>query len=61
MCAGGNITLTHTVAGGVWSSAGTMASVSGGVVQALSGGVDTILLKIVGANGEVWNFRVVKK
>jgi len=42
VCAGGNITLADTVSGGVWSSAGTMASVSGGVVHTVSAGVDTI-------------------
>ena len=48
VCAGKNITLTETVAGGIWTSdLSTIATVLNGVVKGISAGVDTIRYKIV--------------
>jgi Secretion system C-terminal sorting domain len=43
VCAGHNINLTDTGAGGIWSCTNGHATVSGGIVTAVSAGVDTIL------------------
>jgi sugar lactone lactonase YvrE/uncharacterized protein YjdB len=42
VCAGSAITLTDGVAGGTWAASNTHASVAGGIVTGLSGGIDTI-------------------
>ena len=42
VCAGSSISLTETIAGGIWSAANTLASVTGGTVTGLSAGIDTI-------------------
>ena len=42
VCAGAVITLTDTVSGGVWSAGNSNATVSGGVVTAVTAGIDTI-------------------
>lgn len=42
ICLGSAITLTDTIAGGVWSASNGFATVSGGVVTAVSPGTDTI-------------------
>jgi len=47
LCAGSSLTLTDTTTGGMWSSWDTgMAVVSGGLVTAISGGVDTIVYSV---------------
>lgn len=42
VCNGAKITLTNPVSGGVWSSATGRTTISGGVVTAIAGGVDTV-------------------
>jgi trimeric autotransporter adhesin len=53
LCAGTNITLTDPAAGGVWSASNGNASVSGGTVTGITGGVDTILYTVTSACGSV--------
>ena len=44
VCAGSNITLTETEAGGIWSVSNTHATITvGGVVHGASAGIDTIM------------------
>jgi uncharacterized protein YjdB len=51
VCQGSTITLTDAATGGVWSSSNTRASVSGGVVTGISGGLDTIRYTVTNACG----------
>jgi uncharacterized protein YjdB len=51
VCEGTTITLTNPVAGGIWSSSNTNATVSAGVVTGVSSGVSTISYTITGSCG----------
>ena len=53
VCQSATITLTDAAAGGVWSSANSHASVSGGVVTGVSAGIDTIRYTVTNACGSV--------
>jgi hypothetical protein len=53
VCAGSTITLSDTTAGGAWSSSNTHASVSGGVVTAITAGDDSILYSVTTTCGTV--------
>ena len=46
VCAGSATTLTDTAAGGVWSMSNADATVVGGVVTGVTGGVDTIMYTV---------------
>ena len=51
VCVGGTILLSDPTVGGVWSVSNTNATVSGGLVTGVSGGVDTIRYSVTGACG----------
>ena len=51
VCTGSSITLTNPVPGGTWSSASSLATVSGGIVHAVFTGTDTILYTVSGSCG----------
>ncbi len=53
VCQGASITLTDAAPGGVWSSANSHATVSGGVVTGASAGIDTIRYTVTNACGSV--------
>ena len=46
VCAGQSITLTDSIAGGVWTTTNTHATVTGGIVAGVSQGADTIIYTI---------------
>ncbi len=51
VCVGSDITLSSTVAGGLWSSVGTSVSVAGSVARGITPGSDTIIYKVVNGCG----------
>ena len=53
VCQSATITLTDAATGGIWSSANSHASVSGGVVTGVSAGIDTIRYTVTNACGSV--------
>ncbi len=53
VCAGSAITLSDPVPGGIWSSSNAGATVLGGIVTGVSGGVDTISYTVTGSCGTV--------
>ena len=52
-CAGSTITLTDPTTGGIWSVSNGSATVAGGVITGVAGGVDTILYTVTSACGSV--------
>ncbi len=59
VCLGSSTTLTDATPGGVWSATNTHATVSGGVVTAVSAGVDTILYSLTNGCGTTSASKVV--
>ena len=48
VCVGLSVMLSDAVTGGIWSSSSAVATVSGGLVTAISGGIDTIRYEVTG-------------
>ena len=59
VCAGATITLTDGITGGTWSSSNSHATVSGGVVTAVSAGVDTIRYTATNSCGTATTSRTI--
>jgi gliding motility-associated-like protein len=59
VCAGSTITLTDPTPGGVWGVSNSVASVAGGVVTGISGGVDTISYSVTNTCGTASSTRTV--
>jgi len=51
VCIGGTITLTETTSPGVWSSSNTYTTVSGGTVNGIAVGIDSIFYTVTNACG----------
>ena len=59
VCAGGSITLSNIVTGGIWSASNPTANVIGGVVYGLSSGIDTISYTVTNGCGSATAIKVV--
>ena len=59
VCAGSMITLSAFVSGGTWSSVSPDATVSGGVVTGVSGGLDSIKYTVSNVCGSVFAYKII--
>ncbi len=59
VCAGSIIILSDTTSGGVWGSSNATATVSGGVVSGIIGGIDTISYAITSACGTTTAIKII--
>jgi hypothetical protein len=59
VCVGASIPLTDGTPGGTWSAWNTNASVSGGVVTGIAGGVDTIIYSVVTSCGTAAAVKII--
>ncbi len=59
VCVGSSITLSDSTSGGFWSATNSFASVSGGVVNGIAVGTDTVIYSVTNACGTVSATKVI--